>query len=127
MRSVLKQANRDTINWNLVADDVPGRSQSKCYHRYIHLTREQVSREFQSHEDQLLIEQHRLQNCKSCLFFALLCSKSIDFRLFKLVGHKFNYISREDLVILYKIVIENCSNTVRSMNYFDLNQLVLFC
>ncbi|CAF4750008.1 unnamed protein product [Rotaria sp. Silwood1] len=64
LRSVLKQSNRGTINWNLVACDVLGRSQTKCYHRYIHLTRKNIRAEFESKEDQLLIEQHQLKNAR---------------------------------------------------------------
>lgn len=64
MQSVAKQSNRGTINWNLVAYDIPGRSQTKSYHRYIHLTRKQIKSEFQSTDDQLLIEQHQIKNGK---------------------------------------------------------------
>ncbi len=64
MQSVLKQSNRGVINWNLVAYDVPGRSQTKCYHRYVHLTRKEVKTEFEPTDDQLLIEQHQLKNGK---------------------------------------------------------------
>ncbi|CAF1214011.1 unnamed protein product [Rotaria sordida] len=64
LRSVVKQSNRGTINWNLVACDVPGRSQTKCYHRYIHLTRKYLKTEFQPKDDQLLIEQHQLKNAR---------------------------------------------------------------
>jgi len=67
LQSVLKQSNRGTINWNLVACDVPGRSQTKCYHRYIHLTRKKMKTEFEPTDDQLLIEQHQLKNGKILL------------------------------------------------------------
>jgi hypothetical protein len=68
LQSVLKQSNRGIINWNLVAYDVPGRSQTKCYHRYIHLTRKKNETEFEARDDQLLIEQHQLKNGKSFFF-----------------------------------------------------------
>ncbi|UJR13361.1 hypothetical protein I4U23_000378 [Adineta vaga] len=64
LQSVLRQSNRKTINWNLVAHDVPGRSQTKCYNRYIHLTRERDKTDFSCEDDQLLIEQHQLQNAR---------------------------------------------------------------
>ncbi|CAF3124375.1 unnamed protein product [Rotaria sp. Silwood2] len=64
IRSVLKQSNRGAINWNFVACDVPGRSQTKCYHRYIHLTRKNVKTEFEPKDDQLLIEQHQLKSAR---------------------------------------------------------------
>lgn len=58
-----KQSNRKTINWNLVASEVSGRSLTKCYHRYIHLTEQQQKKtDFQPEDDQLLIEQHQLKN-----------------------------------------------------------------
>jgi hypothetical protein len=60
--SSAKQSNRGTTNWNLVAWDVPGRSQNKCYHRYIHLTREKMITMFEPEDDRLLIEQHQLKN-----------------------------------------------------------------
>jgi hypothetical protein len=61
LRSLAKQANRTTINWHLVARDVPGRSQNKCYHRSINLTRAKVNNDFQVNDDQLLLEQHRMK------------------------------------------------------------------
>ncbi|CAF0894867.1 unnamed protein product [Adineta ricciae] len=64
LQSVSKQSNRRTINWNLVACDVPGRSQTKCYNRYVHLTRERDKIEFRPEDDQVLIEQHQLQNAR---------------------------------------------------------------
>ena len=62
LRSVVKQSTRETINWHLVSREVSGRSSTKCFHRYIHLTRKtNVKRDFQDSEDQLLIEQHRIK------------------------------------------------------------------
>ncbi|CAF3754942.1 unnamed protein product [Rotaria socialis] len=62
LRSVLKQSNRTKINWNLVSIDVIGRSQTKCYRRFIHLTKNNLKKDFQPEEDQLLIQQHQIKN-----------------------------------------------------------------
>jgi Myb-like DNA-binding domain len=43
---------------------VTGRSQTKCYHRYIHLTRKQIKIEFEPKDDQLLIEQHQVKKAR---------------------------------------------------------------
>ena len=59
-----KQIHRGKINWNLVASNVSSRSITKCYQRYIHLTRKNNKTEFKPEDDQLLIEQHQLKNGK---------------------------------------------------------------
>lgn len=51
-----------------MASDVSGRSQTKCYHRYIHLTRQKMKTEFEPIDDQLLIEQHQLKNGNESFF-----------------------------------------------------------
>jgi hypothetical protein len=86
LQSVLKQSNRGTINWNLVACDVPGRSQTKCYHRYIHLTRKKMKTEFEPTDDQLLIEQHQLKNGN-------LSSESLDHQIFRTRFHMSNLLA----------------------------------
>lgn len=61
MSSVEKQKNRCEINWNFVSSDVPGRSSTKCFHRFVHLNRRKSSNRFEKTEDQLLIDEHRKQ------------------------------------------------------------------
>ncbi|CAF3751097.1 unnamed protein product [Adineta steineri] len=91
LQSVSKQSNRGTINWNLVACDVDGRSQTKCYNRYIHLTRERRKTEFEPSDDQLLIEQHQLQNARWSqiqLFFPGRSCYTLQNRLRKLAQYR---------------------------------------
>lgn len=72
LESISKQKNRSKINWNLVSSDVIGRSQNKCYQRYIHLIRQDNQQEFLPNDDQLLIQQHFLHHGKSFILVLFL-------------------------------------------------------
>lgn len=61
LESVSKQLNRSKINWHLVSNDVYSRTQTKCYHRYIHLKKNQMKIPFENDEDLRLIKEHQLK------------------------------------------------------------------
>ncbi|CAF4026959.1 unnamed protein product, partial [Rotaria sordida] len=64
LESVFKQSNRQKINWNLVASDVTGRSKTKCFQRYLILTKRTTNKPFQPFDDQFVLQQHQIKNDK---------------------------------------------------------------
>ncbi|CAF1194636.1 unnamed protein product, partial [Didymodactylos carnosus] len=67
MNGVQKQSRRSKINWNLIAENLPGRLPRKCYHRYLHLINRITKTSippFAPSEDVLLLEKYEDLNAK---------------------------------------------------------------
>ncbi|CAF1008297.1 unnamed protein product [Rotaria sp. Silwood1] len=64
LESISKQSTQRKINWNLVASDVTGRSKTKCFQRYLILTKRTTNKSFQLLDDQFVLQQHQIKNDK---------------------------------------------------------------